>query len=147
MPHEGSLLQTAVIFLLAAVLAPSCVAVVAGAGVGYVISQEVLPNEIHTAEVRDDAGHVWAMSRETLEILADPGTNVELADTGRSATAKVNGAKVTLDVEAYDLDRTLIRVAAEKYLSSDGRTAEEVISSVLDHLDRNAEAIPASSPR
>lgn len=135
------------ILFLAVTLSPSCAAVVAGAGVGYVISQEVLPNEIHTAEVRDDAGHVWALSRETLEILADPGTNVELADSGRSATAKVNGAKVRLDVEAYDIDRTLIRVQAEKYLSSDGRTAEEVISSVLDHLDKNAEAVPASSPR
>lgn len=135
------------LLLFAAALTPSCVAVVAGAGVGYVISQEVLPNDIHTAEVRDDAGHVWALSRETLEILADPGTNIEIAEGGRSATAKVNGAKVTLDVEAYDLDRTLIRVQAEKYLSSDGRTAKEVIGSVLDHLDKSSEAVPASSPR
>ena len=146
MIHRMSHLRAPFLALLT-VTGSSCVAVVAGAGVGYVISQEVLPNEVHTAEVRDDAGHVWALSRETLEILADPGTNVELADSGRSAKAKVNGATVTLDVEAYDLDRTLIRVQAEKYLSSDGRTAEEVISSVLDHLDKNAEAVPASSPR
>ena len=106
----------------------------AGAGAGYLISREVSEDKVHTAHVQKGTEEVWATSRETLEILSDLGTELTLQETPRMMTTKVNGALVEVEVEAYDLDRTVLRVRAEKYLGSDSRTAEQVLTHILDRL-------------
>ena len=115
-------------------LALSGCLLVAGAGVGYVVSQQVLPNDIHVSEVADDVDTVWKSVRQSMEIMVDPGHELSLQDTPRKIECKVNGADVAVEVEAYDLDRTTIRVQAEKYLSSDNKTASEVTNTILRRL-------------
>ena len=135
--RSKTLLRLAAIPALASGLAlgSSGCALVAGAGVGYVVSQQVHGNK-HVAQVKDDVDRVWAVTKDTLEILVDPGNEVMITDFPRVATVKIDGADVTVEVEAYDIDRTIVRVEAKKYLTSDGMTAENVMQEILDKLER-----------
>jgi ferredoxin len=57
-------------------------------------------------------------------------------DDQRKAVADVDGAKVTVTVEAYDLDRTTVRVAAKKYGVNNGEIAKMVLERILTDLDK-----------
>jgi len=109
--------------------------VAAAAGAGYLVSREVLPDEVHTAQVNDDAEHVFRIAQETLGFLIEPGTEVTVQTFPRTAKGKVDGADVTITVEAFDLDRTTIKVQAEKPLRHDGATANDVLNRILDRLE------------
>jgi hypothetical protein len=124
-------------FLAATLLLPllsGCIAVAAGAGVGYLVSKEVLPNDVHSAQVRVDVEEVWSISKETLGFMVDPKSTVESQTNPRVARAKGDGADVRLEVEAYDIDRTIIKVQAERALAHDSATAESVLNRILDRI-------------
>ena len=124
--------------LLFAGASASCFLAAAGAaaGAGYIVSQQVLPNDVHVAQVALDVDEVWPSVKETLGIYQEPGSELAVQDFPRTVHAKVDGAKVTVQVEAIDIDRTTIRVWAEKYLSKDNATAAEVMEGILERLDR-----------
>lgn len=113
--------------------------VAAAAGAGYVVSQQVLPNNVHLTQVALDVDQVWPSVKETVSFFQEPGSEATVQDFPRTIHAKVDGSKVTVEVEAMDLDRTTIRVSAEKYggLSSDNATAAEVMSGILDRLEKS----------
>lgn len=108
----------------------------AAAGAGYIVSTQVLPNNVHVAQVALDVDHVWPSVKETLSFFQDPGSEASVQDFPRTIHAKVDGAKVTVEVEAIDIDRTTIRVTAEKYLGKDEATASEVLSGILERLEK-----------
>ncbi len=108
---------------------------VAGAGVGYVVYQEVLENDVHIAMVQDDVDRVWTSVQETMGFLVDPKTEIVVHAFPRRVEAKVDGADVVVEVQAHDIDRTEIRVEADKFLAHDGATAAEVMGEILDRLD------------
>jgi len=110
--------------------------VAAGVGAGYVVSQQVLPNNVHLAQVAYDVDHVWPSVKETMGFYQEPGSDLSVQDFPRAVKATVDGAKVTVEVEAIDLDRTTIRVSAEKYLSQDNATAQQVMSGILERLEK-----------
>lgn len=110
----------------------------AAAGAGYVVSQQVLPNNIHESQVALDVDRVWPSVKETMTYYQEPGSELAVQDFPRSIKAMVDGAKVLIEVEAIDLDRTTIRVSAEKYLSKDDATAAEVMTGILDHLGKKS---------
>lgn len=112
----------------------ACV-VAAGAGVGYLVSREVLDDETNTAQVQDEVGAVFEIARETLGILIEPATEVRTTSAPRTAHGKVDGSDVTVTVEAYDIDRTTIRVQAKGTLGNDGETAERVLNEILRRLN------------
>ena len=120
---------------LTAPLAAGCF-VAAAAGAGYVVSTQVLPNNVHVAQVSLDVERVWPSVKETVGFFQSPGTELEIQEMPRSIQARVDGAKVQVEVEAYDIDRTVIRVVAEKYLAKDNATAAEVLQSILDRLNK-----------
>lgn len=122
--------------LSALALSGSGCIVAAAAGAGYLVSREVLPDEVHTAQVNDDAERVFLVAQETLGFLIEPGTEVTTQQFPRVAKGKVDGADVTITIEAFDLDRTTIKVQAEKPLRHDGATANEVLNRILDRLKR-----------
>lgn len=127
-------------FLAVTLLLPllsGCIAVAAGAGVGYLVSKEVLPNDVHSAQVRVDVEEVWSISKETLGFMVDPKSTVESQTNPRVARAKVDGADVRVEVEAYDIDRTIIKVQAERALAHDSQTAESVLSRILDRIGQS----------
>jgi len=119
--------------LLALPFLSGCI-LVAGAGVGYVVSQKVLPNDVHVAQVAIDVEKVWPSARETVGFQIDPGTELVVQEFPRQIEAKVDGARVKIEVEAHDLDRTLIRVQAEKFFANDDATAARVMKAILDRL-------------
>ena len=117
----------------------SCL-VAAGAGAGYLINREILKDRSHTAEVQDDVEPVYSIARETLGILIDPGTEVVTKSSPRTASGKVDGSDVIVTVEAFDLDRTTIRVKAETLLGNDDSdTAEHVLDEILRRLSAERE--------
>jgi hypothetical protein len=125
-------------FLPLLVLAPlsaGCYIAAAGAA-GYIVSQQVLPNNVHLAQVAYDVDVVWPSVKETVGYYQEPGSEPAVQDFPRTIHAKVDGARVTVEVEAIDLDRTTIRVTAEKYLGKDDVTAAEVMNGILDRLKR-----------
>ena len=101
------------VLLGAALLCSGCVAVAAGAVGGYVVYQKVLPNEIHEAQVSEDVTGVWTRTQEAVSFLTEPGTDMVVTATPRKIEAKVDGADVVVEVDAVDLDRTLIRANLE----------------------------------
>lgn len=114
-------------------LTPGCI-LIAGAGAGYVISREISPADVYTAELKADVDHVWEATRETLEILADLHAEPEFTASPRTGKAKIDGSLVFVEVEAYDIDHTILRVKAEKVMVSDGRVAEMVQRKIIERL-------------
>lgn len=127
-------------FLPLLALAPlfsSCLLAAAGAGAaaGYVINQQVLPGNVHQAQVALDVDRVWPSVQETVSFYQEPGSQPSVQDFPRTVLARVDGAKVTVEVEAIDIDRTTIRVTADKYLGKDNSTASKVLQGILDRLE------------
>lgn len=116
----------------------SCLVAAVGAGVaaGYIINQQVLPGNVHQAEVAFDVDQAWPSVKETVGYFAEPGSQPGVQDFPRTVQARVDGAEVTVEVEAVDIDRTLIRVTAEKYIGKDRSTAERVMKGILDGLGK-----------
>jgi hypothetical protein len=128
-----SLLAT--LILLASLLS-SCPALLVGAGAGYIVSREVLPNDVHSAQVKLEVDPVWSAAQERMEILQDlEAGDIEVQDYPRVIHGVVGGSKVTVEVEVHDIDRTLIRVEARtRFGGNDSKTAEEVLTLILDQL-------------
>lgn len=108
----------------------------AAAGAGFIVSQQVLPNDVHVTQVSLDVEKVWPSVKETIGFYQEPGSEPTVQDFPRTIHAKVDGAKVTIEVEAIDVDSTTIRVSAEKYLTKDNATAEQVMSGILERLKK-----------
>ncbi len=128
------------LFLLSLVLiaAPlSGCAAVAIAGAGFLISRELLPDDVHTAHVRLDADETWEDAKETIDIIADIGTSLPITtDTPRRGEFIFDGARVEIQVDAYDLDHTIISVQAKDRLGSNaGETASRVLTRILEYLE------------
>lgn len=115
-------------------LVTGCIAAAVGAG-GVVLGTQVLPNQTQVAQVALDVERVWPSVKETMSFYQEPGSDLSVQDFPRTVKATVDGAKVTVTVEATDLDRTTIRVTAEKYLTKDNATAEQVMSGILKRLE------------
>lgn len=132
MKHHLTLLALAPLLALS----PGCFLAVAGAGagVGYVVSQK---DKVHIAQVERDVDHVWPLVKETVGFYQAPGSDATFQDSPRVVHAKVDGAKVTVEVEALDIDRTTIRVSAEKYLTADEATAAQVMKGILERIDKS----------
>ncbi len=123
-------------WLLAPILLAGCAPLVVGVGAGYIVSQQVLPNDVHVTQVALDVDKVWPSVKETMGFYQDPGTELGIQDFPRAITARVDGSKVLVEVEALDIERTSIRVQAEKYLSRDNATAGEVMNALLERLGK-----------
>lgn len=110
---------------------------VAAAGAGFVVSQQVLPNDVHMAQVALDIDLVWPSVKETIGYYQEPGSQAMVQEFPRSIDARVDGAKVRIEVEAIDIDRSVIRVTAEKYLGNDKATAADVLNGILERLQKS----------
>jgi hypothetical protein len=129
----GALAPLLALILALAFPTGGCV-LIAGAGAGYVISREISAGDIYSAELEADADHVWEATREALEILADLNCEPVFTSSSRTARAKIDGAEVVVEVEAFDLGRSLLRVQAKKLMHSDAHTAELVQRKIIDRL-------------
>ena len=90
---------------------------------------------MHVAQVSLDVDVVWPSSKETVGFHIDPCTELTIQEFPRQIEAKVDGARVKVEIEAHDLDRTLIRVQAEKFFANDDATADQIMDSIIDRLN------------
>jgi len=111
-------------------------AVVAGGVAAVVITQELVDNNTYVSHVNLDVTRVWPTTKV---FLADQSLElIETDDAARRATAKIDGAKVTVSVEAYDLDQSVVRVAASRYGVNDGDMARIINERLMRRIEAEA---------
>lgn len=108
---------------------------VAGAVGGVVLSNEMVDNRAYVSHVDKDAKVVWNtvkdfLSKESPEL-------IEFDDQTRIAKAKLDDANVTVTVEAFDLDKSVLTVSAKKFMSTvnDGEFAKIVMERLHRRLN------------
>jgi len=133
MPNKS---RPALLFLAPLALLCGCAAV-AGGVAAVVVTQEMLDNNTYVSHVNQDVSQVWPtvkvfLAEQSLEL-------IEADDAARTARAKIDGANVTVSVEAYDLDKSVVRVAASRYGVNDG----DIAGVITERLNRRIEASAA----
>lgn len=110
-----------------------CLALGVGAA-AVIVSQEVLDNNIYVATLDRDANEVWASTKVALNHASLKPIDVQ--DDVRQAVADIDDAKVTVNVETYDLNRSTLRVSAKKYGVNNGEIAKMVYDKILHELEK-----------
>jgi hypothetical protein len=94
---------------------------VAGVGAGVIASQELLDNNTYVAHFQKDVSFVWP---EVKTFLSESSLDlIEIDEELRVARARIDGAMVTVSVEAYDIDQSVMRVSAKQFGVNDGEMA------------------------
>jgi hypothetical protein len=128
-------MRTVLSIAVALVLAPSCSTELHELRVGTVLlSQEVIEDSTFVLQVSVSVDLAWASSRATLAHLSPKPIDTD--DEGHKATAEIDSSKVTVTVEEYDLDQSVIKVRAKKYGNCDGASAHLVKDRILSNLER-----------
>lgn len=110
-------------------------AAVVGVGLGaVVISQELTDSNVYVTHLSMNVTDVWPTAKI---FLADQSLElIETDEQARIAKARIDGANVTVAVEAYDLDKTLMRVSAKRYGVNDGDMARIITERITRRLDQ-----------
>jgi len=125
--------QPLIALLCLAPLFSGCIAAAAGVGAGILISQEGVDNNTYVAQLPHDVKLAWSSVKTTLsQTSLKP---IDTRDDLRTATADVDGAKVTVVVEAFDIDKSVVRVSARKLGISNGEIAKMVFDRIVSNLD------------
>jgi hypothetical protein len=114
-------------------LAPACAPLVIGGG-AVLVSQSAIEDSTYVVQVKASVELAWASTKTTLSHLSLKPIDTE--DEARKAIAEIDSSKVTVTVEAYDLDQSVIKVSAMKYGIRDGATAAMVKDKILADLER-----------
>lgn len=123
---------TVALLLVASSLTSGCAAAVLGVGAGMVLSQEVTENQTHVAHLNEDPARVWVVAKSTLSHLASEPIHVD--EDLRQTIGKVDGYTVTIGVETYDQNRSLLRVGSRRYGVANHETSELVLNRVVSRL-------------
>lgn len=109
-------------------------AAVVGVGLGaVVVSQELTDSNVYVTHLSMNVKDVWPTAKI---FLADQSLElIETDEQARIAKARIDGANVTVAVEAYDVDRTLMRVSAKRYGVNDGDMARIITERITRRLD------------
>lgn len=119
--------------LAALPLTTGCAAVL-GVGAGVLITQEMLDNQTYVARLELSSERTWPTAKTTLSHLSLKPIDVD--DDLRVAVADIDQSKVTVAVETYDLNQSILRVSAKKYGVANGEIAKMVLDQILEDLDR-----------
>lgn len=128
-------LTLALALTLPTFVAGCAAAAVVGVGLGaVVISQELTDSNVYVTNLSMNANEVWPTAKVFLS-----DQSLELIDSdeqARIAKARIDGANVTVAVEAYDVDKTLMRVSAKRYGVNDGDMARIITERITRRLDQ-----------
>jgi hypothetical protein len=118
--------------LLALPLVSSCAAALLGAGAGLIASQELLDNNTYVSHIERDISYVWPevkiyLSEASLDL-------IDVDEPKRTVEARIDGADVLTSVEAWDMDRTIVRVEAKKLGVNDGELARTIMERIHARL-------------
>lgn len=126
-------MRNALVIALLALPLSSCL--VAGAAAGVVIGSEMLDNRAYVSHIDKDAKVVWNTVKDFLA--QESPELIEFDDQTRIAKAKLDDANVTVTVEAFDIDRSVLTVSAKKYMSTvnDGEFAKIIMERLHRRLN------------
>jgi hypothetical protein len=125
--------KTLLSLVLLTPLFTGCAAAALGVGAGVLISQEMMDNNIYVGQLNSDVNKVWSSAKATLSHSSLKPIDVD--NEVRSATAEIDGAKVTINVETYDLNRSVLKVMAKKYGVNNGEIAEMMFNKIVSELE------------
>lgn len=108
--------------------------VLAVGAASILISQEVLDNNIYVATLDRDADEVWTSTKVALNKASLKPIDVQ--EDVRQAVATIDDAKVTVNVETYDLNRSTLRVSAKKYGVNNGEIAKLTYDKILHEIEK-----------
>ena len=119
--------------LLGAPLFGGCLAL-AAAGVGVVLSQE-FSDHAHIAYLEEHATQVWASAKTSMAHMSTQ-EEIEIDEELMAASARIDGAVVTVHVEAWDVGETRLSIGAKKYGLYNSDVAERVLVRIRKDLGR-----------
>jgi hypothetical protein len=126
-------MRSAISLVLLLVLAPAC-ALLVPAGAGALAISSTNKDSTYIVQVRTGVELAWASSKTTLSHLSLKPIDTD--DASRKAVAEIDNAKVTVTVEAFALDQSVIKVSAMKFALADAATATMVKDKILADLER-----------
>jgi hypothetical protein len=119
--------------LLACLPLSSCI--VAGAAAGVVAGNNVVNNNVYVTNVSVDAKQTWNVVKK---FMAESSTElIEYDDDTRIAKAKIDDSRVTVTVEAWDVDQARITVAAKRFFATvnDGEMAKIITERLVRRIE------------
>jgi len=116
---------------------------VAGAGLGYVISEHNLLDGSLEAQVEGELEPIWASVRESMEILIDPKTELEILSDPRRAKGAIDLDRFEVEVQAYDQRSTRILLRADVAVSKEHQ--RKVFDYILGRLAKARREAPKGS--
>ena len=103
-------------------------------GAGVVISQDLMDNNTFVAQLSEDVDVAWATTKVSLGKQTD--LPLTLDEDRRTAVAMIDDARVTVSIEAYDVDRCRLLVSARKYGVTNGEIADLVFNRLLENFEQ-----------
>ena len=113
----------------------SCV-VAASAGAGAVAGTVLMEDNTYISHLNADSQRVWAQTKSTLS--RKSSKPIEVDENRRRATADSEGTTVTVSVETYDLNVSVLKVSAKKYGFPDNDIAKIFLDRITEDLNKSA---------
>jgi len=109
----------------------SCLAVAGVAG-GIALSKPLLEKDVIQITVDRSVDATWV---EVRSFLSDRCSDlIEVDETNRVCAGRINGAKVTIAVLAYDATSTHVRVVAQNYGINDPEATELTVAQLVERF-------------
>jgi hypothetical protein len=114
-------------------LGAACAPLLFGGAAGVLISTETTEAGVRTAHVEVDVERAWQVSRDVMNESAWKIDMIE--DFPRRIQGEVGNADVSVQVEAYDIGRSVIRVEARKFMVANSASAKQVMDKIIARLN------------
>lgn len=120
-------------------LCTGCIGLAVGAGAGYLVSQELEPKGQRTEALYVPLEDAWLTTKDVLSIMSSEP--LEFIEFPRTAIARIDGSRVTVEVTVYDVDRTQVRVQAKRLGFPAGETANRVLEVISSRLEEQGHGL------
>jgi hypothetical protein len=120
-------------------LLTGCLGVAVGAGAGYLVSQELEPKGQRTEALYVPMEEAWLTTKDVLSIMSTEP--LQFIEFPRTAIARIDGSRVTVEVTVYDVDRTQVRVQAKRLGFPAGDTANRVLEVISSRLEEQGHGL------
>lgn len=124
----------ALTLLATAPLFQGCI-VAAAAGAGVVAGNVLMEDNTYISHLNTDSGRTWAQTKSTLSRKSSKPIDVD--ESRRRATADMEGTLVTVTVETYDLNVSVLKVSAKKFGFPDNDIAKVVLDRITEDLNKS----------
>jgi hypothetical protein len=113
----------------------SCI-VAAAAGAGAVVGNVMMEDNTFISHLNTDSQRTWVQTKATLSRKSPKP--IEVDENRRRATADLDGSIVTVTVETYDLNVSVLKVSAKKYGFPDNDIAKIIMDRITEDLNKSA---------